>query len=76
MLGGACDTFIIMKIVIFFPSAANYGVVKIILTTGMGMEIEWKDGHWFDLDVSVLRDAVLAHSAMRNGRDGRKPGEG
>jgi DUF971 family protein len=50
--------------------------VKVNLTTGAGVDIEWKDGHVSHYDFVYLRDACPC--AMCNDereKSGRKPGE-
>jgi DUF971 family protein len=50
--------------------------VKVNLTTGTGVDIEWADGHVSHYDFVFLRDACPC--AMCNedrGKSGRKPGE-
>jgi DUF971 family protein len=51
--------------------------VKINLTAGTGMEIEWKDGHRSSYTFKFLRDACpCALCEDERGKSGRKPGEG
>ncbi len=51
--------------------------VKINLTAGTGMEIEWKDGHRSTYTFKFLRDACpCALCEDERGKSGRKPGEG
>jgi DUF971 family protein len=50
--------------------------VLIHLTTGTGMEIEWKDGHRSVYTFAFLRDACpCALCEDERGKSGRKPGE-
>src|SRR6266850_1780974 len=50
--------------------------VKINLTTGTGMEIEWKDGHRSSYTFPFLRDACpCALCDDEREKSGRKPGE-
>jgi DUF971 family protein len=50
--------------------------VKINLTSGTGMEIEWKDGHRSSYTFAFLRDACpCALCEDERGKSGRKPGE-
>ena len=50
--------------------------VKINLTAGTGMEIEWKDGHRSSYTFKFLRDACpCALCEDERGKSGRKPGE-
>ena len=50
--------------------------VKINLTAGTGMEIEWKDGHRSSYTFKFLRDACpCALCEDERGKAGRKPGE-
>ena len=50
--------------------------VKINLTAGTGMEIEWKDGHRSSYTFKFLRDACpCALCEDERSKSGRKPGE-
>ena len=50
--------------------------VKVNLTTGTGMDIEWADGHVSHYDFVFLRDACpCAMCNEERGKSGRKPGE-
>jgi DUF971 family protein len=50
--------------------------VKVNLTTGTGMDIEWKDGHYSQYTFPFLRDACpCALCDDERGKSGRKPGE-
>jgi DUF971 family protein len=50
--------------------------VKVNLTTGTGMDIEWKDGHRSNYDFVYLRDACpCALCDEERSKAGRKPGE-
>lgn len=50
--------------------------VKVHLTTGDGVEIEWKDGHRSAYTFKFLRDACpCALCEDERGKTGRKPGE-
>lgn len=50
--------------------------VKVHLTTGAGMEIEWKDGHRSVYSFKFLRSACpCALCEDERGKSGRKPGE-
>jgi DUF971 family protein len=50
--------------------------VKVNLTTGTGMEIEWKDGHRSSYSFPYLRDACpCALCDEERGKTGRRPGE-
>jgi DUF971 family protein len=50
--------------------------VKVNLTTGTGMDIEWKDGHHSHYTFPFLRDACpCALCDDERGKAGRKPGE-
>src|ERR1700747_3049910 len=62
----------ILKIV---PSADPKSV-KVNLTTGTGVEIEWKDGHHSHYSFVFLRDACpCALCDEERGKTGRQPGE-
>jgi DUF971 family protein len=73
----ACDTRSIMKIVDPSPRLANDPKsVKVNLTTGTGVEIEWKDGHRSSYTFPFLRDACpCALCDDERDKVGRKPGE-
>jgi DUF971 family protein len=50
--------------------------VKVHLTTGMGVDIEWKDGHVSHYDFVYLRDACpCAMCEEERDKTGRQPGE-
>ena len=50
--------------------------VKVNLTTGTGVDIEWKDGHRSHYSFPFLRDACpCALCDDERGKSGRKPGE-
>ena len=50
--------------------------VKVNVTTGTGMEIEWKDGHQSAYSFPFLRDACpCALCNEERERDGRQPGD-
>jgi DUF971 family protein len=50
--------------------------VKVNLTTGTGLDIEWKDGHVSHYDFVYLRDACpCAMCNEEREKSGRKPGE-
>jgi DUF971 family protein len=71
----ACDTDS-MAVVDPTPRLANDpGSVKVHLTTGAGMEIEWKDGHKSVYTFKFLRDACpCALCEDERGKAGTKPG--
>jgi DUF971 family protein len=73
---GACDTGD-MTVADPTPRLANDPrSVKVHLTTGAGMEIEWKDGHKSVYTFKFLRDACpCALCEDERGKAGRKPGE-
>ncbi|HZR64504.1 MAG TPA: DUF971 domain-containing protein [Terriglobales bacterium] len=57
-------------------SSADPKSVKVHLTTGKGVEIEWKDGHLSSYTFPFLRDAcpcAMCNEERQN--SGRKPGE-
>lgn len=57
------------------PSADTKSV-KVNLTTGSGMDIEWKDGHRSQYSFAFLRDACpCALCDEERGKTGRQPGE-
>jgi DUF971 family protein len=50
--------------------------VKVNVTTGTGMEIEWKDGHYSSYSFPFLRDACpCALCDEERAKTGRKPGD-
>jgi DUF971 family protein len=56
--------------------AADPKSVKVHLTTGKGVAIEWKDGHLSHYTFPYLRDACpCALCDDERGKSGRKPGE-
>ena len=61
----------------FMPSSTDPRSVDIKLTTGTGVDIEWKDGHRSSYTFQYLRDACpCAMCNEERNRVGRKPGEG
>jgi DUF971 family protein len=57
-------------------SSADPKSVKVNLTTGTGMDIEWKDGHRSHYSFSFLRDACpCALCDEERGKTKREPGE-
>jgi DUF971 family protein len=58
------------------PSAAtDPRAVKVNLSTGTGMEIEWQDGHRSEYSFPYLRDACpCALCEEERSKSGRKPG--
>ncbi len=60
----------------FMPPSADPKSVKVNVTTGTGMEIEWKDGHRSAYSFQWLRDAcpcAMCNEARE--KEGRKPGQ-
>ena len=58
------------------PSPPDPKSVKVNLTTGTGVDIEWKDGHRSHYAFPFLRDACpCALCDDERGKSGRKPGE-
>jgi len=50
--------------------------VKVNLTTGTGMEIEWRDGHRSSYTFAFLRDACpCALCEEERSKNGRRPGD-
>jgi DUF971 family protein len=67
-VGGLCDTEIV--------ASADPKSVKVNLTTGTGVDIEWKDGHHSHYSFVFLRDACpCALCDEERGKMGRQPGE-
>ena len=60
----------------FMDVVADPKSVKVNVTTGTGMEIEWKDGHKSAYSFPFLRDACpCALCNEERERDGRQPGD-
>ncbi|MFZ3213596.1 MAG: gamma-butyrobetaine hydroxylase-like domain-containing protein, partial [Terriglobales bacterium] len=58
------------------PPSANPKSVDVNVTTGTGMEIEWRDGHHSSYSFQYLRDACpCALCNEERNKSGRKPGE-
>ncbi len=59
------------------PTAAtDPKLVKVNLTTGTGMDIEWNDGHTSHYNFVYLRDACpCAMCEEERGKTGRRPGD-
>ena len=59
------------------PSAAtDPKSVKVNLTTGTGVDIEWNDGHVSHYNFAYLRDACpCAMCEDERGKSGRRPGD-
>ena len=58
------------------PPAPDPKSVKVQLTTGTGVDIEWKDGHASHYSFQFLRDACpCALCAEERGKAGRQPGD-
>lgn len=58
------------------PAAPDPKSVVVNLTTGTGVEIEWKDGHRSSYSFRFLRDACpCALCDDERGKDGRQPGQ-
>jgi len=58
------------------PKSSNTKSVKVNLTTGTGMDIEWQDGHLSHYSFIFLRDACpCALCEDERGKTGRIPGE-
>jgi len=58
------------------PPSADPKSVDVNVTTGTGMEIEWRDGHRSSYAFQYLRDACpCALCNEERNKSGRKPGE-
>jgi DUF971 family protein len=58
------------------PSSADPKAVKVNLTSGAGMDIEWKDGHQSHYPFTFLRDACpCALCDEERSKSDREPGE-
>ena len=72
----ACDTEIYDAAGFYAPVGNDPKSVVIHLTTGTGMEIEWKDGHRSVYTFAFLRDACpCALCEEERTKSGRKAGE-
>src|SRR5215471_14010016 len=71
-----CDTYC-MQSPLHTPTAAtDPKSVKVHLSTGAGMDIEWADGHVSHYNFVYLRDACpCAMCEEERGKTGRHPGE-
>jgi DUF971 family protein len=57
-------------------SATDPKSVKVNISTGTGMDIEWKDGHVSHFGFAFLHDACpCAMCEDERGKSGRRPGE-
>jgi DUF971 family protein len=57
-------------------SSADPKSVKVHLTSGNGVEVEWKDGHFSSYTFPYLRDACpCAMCDEERSKSGREPGE-
>jgi DUF971 family protein len=60
----------------FMAAVADPKSVKVNLTTGTGVDIEWKDGHQSHYSFPFLRDACpCALCDEERSKSGRQPGE-
>ncbi|SRR6266852_1446110 len=60
----------------FMAASADPKSVQVKLTTGEGIEIEWKDGHCSSYTFSFLRDACpCAECSNRRNQENRRPAE-
>ena len=76
MKKGLCDTEC-MQSPLHAPTAAtDPKSVKVNLTSGTGMDIEWADGHVSHYSFVYLRDACpCAMCEEERGKTGRRPGD-
>src|ERR1041384_6856411 len=59
------------------PPAPNPKSVKVNLTSGTGVDIDWEDGHESHYSFQYLRDACpCALCNEERTKEGRQPGEG
>lgn len=77
MASSFCDTEYVPLLDPTSRLANDPASVKINLTAGTGMDIEWKDGHRSSYSFKFLRDACpCALCDDERSKAGRKPGEG
>ena len=74
--GAPCDTETMQSPLKAPGASTDPKAVKVNLTTGAGMEIEWRDGHRSSYTFSFLRDACpCALCEEERGKAGRQAGE-
>jgi DUF971 family protein len=73
---GACDTEFMQSPLQSPTAATDPKSVKVNITTGTGVEIEWRDGHASHYSFTYLRDACpCAMCEEERGKSGRRPGD-
>jgi len=71
-----CDTYLMQSPLRAPTAATDPKSVKVHLTTGAGMDIEWTDGHVSHYSFVYLRDACpCAMCEEERGKSGRHPGD-
>ena len=71
-----CDTYPMQSPLQSPTAATDPKSVKVNLTSGTGMDIEWNDGHVSHYSFVYLRDACpCAMCEEERGKAGRRPGE-
>ena len=71
-----CDTYLMQSPLQTPTAATDPKSVKVNLTSGTGVDIEWHDGHVSHYSFVYLRDACpCAMCEEERGKAGRRPGE-
>lgn len=71
-----CDTYLVQSPLQTPTAATDPRSVKVHLTTGAGMDIEWSDGHASHYNFLYLRDACpCAMCEDERSKAGRRPGD-
>src|SRR5246127_1111488 len=71
-----CDTYPMQSPLQSPTAATDPKSVKVHLTSGTGMDIEWNDGHVSHYSFVYLRDSCpCAMCEEERGKAGRRPGE-
>ena len=71
-----CDTYLMQSPLQTPTAATDPKSVKVHLSTGAGMDIEWNDGHVSHYNFVYLRDACpCAMCEEERGKTGRHPGD-
>jgi DUF971 family protein len=72
----ACDTEFMQSPLPSLTAATDPKSVKVNISTGSGVDIEWRDGHVSHYSFVYLRDACpCAMCEDERGKSGRKPGD-
>jgi DUF971 family protein len=71
-----CDTESMQSPLPSATAATDPKSVKVNITTGTGVDIEWNDGHFSHYNFGYLRDACpCAMCEDERGKSGRRPGD-